>query len=117
MHRFMHVCFGFPGVPKVLDLEPVFSAMSGSDWLRYSATNWIMWTDKTQAEIYNFVIPRIDVGDFVLISPMNVTEMFGRLPPWVWEWINTKSSQAMFSVPNYDNDIMEILKTLSKPQA
>jgi len=89
MHRLMHISFHFPGVPKVRDLEPVISAI-GDDWIRYSVTSWILWTDKPAIEIYNRIRPHLDKDDQVLIIKMEMGEGFGWLSPWIWTWINSK---------------------------
>lgn len=104
MNRFMHVGFAFAGVPKVLDLEPVFNSIAWSDWIRYSPTNWIIHTERQQVEIYNAIVPYIDVGDNLLIAPLNHSELFGRLPEWVWKWLNDKNSQMVFG--NYLNSLL-----------
>jgi hypothetical protein len=81
-HKFIHVGFAFPGALKMRDLEPAFHSL-GDDWIRYSATNWIVWTDKQAFEIFLIVRPFLDDQDQVLITPMNVHEAFGMLAPWI----------------------------------
>jgi hypothetical protein len=89
MHRFVLVTFMFPGVPKMRDLEPIFTTV-GDDWIRISTTTWVIWTAKTTAEIYQIVNPHIDVQDSVMLVGINTLDSFGRLPPWVWTWLNSK---------------------------
>jgi hypothetical protein len=94
MPRFVHVGFAFPGAIKMRDLEPAFYAM-GDDWIRYSITSWIVWTDKPAATIFVMLRPYLDAGDQVLIAPIDVKEAFGSLSPWIWNWINSKSPQPI----------------------
>jgi hypothetical protein len=73
----------------MLDLEPVFYS-TGDDWIRYSATNWLIWTDKSTAALFVTLRPHLDKMDQVLIVPIDIDEPFGSLSPWVWNWINSK---------------------------
>jgi hypothetical protein len=90
MYRFFNVGFYFPGVPKILDLEPAFRA-TGDDWIRYSALSWIIWTNKTAPQIYEYIRPYIDPQDQVLIAPLDFGQCFGMLSPAIWNWINSKN--------------------------
>jgi|ERR1700728_123094 hypothetical protein len=94
MHRFMHVGFTFAGVPKVLDLEPAFYAI-GDDWIRYSATSWIIWTERPATEIFARLRPHIDANDQVWVIKIDLTDSFGSLSPWIWTWINSKIPRAV----------------------
>jgi|SRR6185312_17536046 len=89
MHRFVLVTFMFPGVPKMRDLEPVFTLV-GDDWIRISATTWILWTGRATPEIFQLLNPHIDVQDSIMVVGINPSDSFGRLPPWVWTWLNSK---------------------------
>jgi hypothetical protein len=88
MHRFVHVGFTFPGVPKMRDLELAFTVIG--DWIRYSALSWIVWTDMPTGQIFARLRPYIDSSDNVLIAPLDLTDTAGVQPPWVWEWMNSK---------------------------
>ena|SRR5690242_7381764 len=99
MFRFVHIGFAFPGALKMRDLEPAFNALGG-DWIRYSATNWIIWTDKPSNQIFYMIRAFLDNDDQVLIAPINVHELFGSLQPWIWNWMNSKlSSPAINTNP------------------
>jgi hypothetical protein len=89
MPRFVHVGFSFAGVPKMRDLEPVFSAI-GDDWIRYSQNSWILWTDKSTPEIFWSIRPFIDANDQVMVASMVVDDIFGSMAPWVWNWMKSK---------------------------
>ena len=89
MHKFVHVGLAFPGVPKVRDLEPTITRVS-SDWIRYSVTNWILWTDKRADEIYWALALNLDPQDQVLVAAIDHNQMFGFLSPWMWTWMQSK---------------------------
>jgi hypothetical protein len=86
--RFVHISFAFNGVPKMRDLEPAMTAVG--DWVRYSQLCWIVWTDKPLAQIYLILQHHVDVDDQLLIADVDPRLMFGRLSPWIWQWVNSK---------------------------
>lgn len=88
-HRFIHVGFAFPGVPKMLDLEPVMTRVA-TDWIRYSSTNWILWTDRPVNDIFWQIRFALDPYDQVLVARMDLSDSYGFLSPWIWSWINSK---------------------------
>src|SRR5438067_2116973 len=94
MNQFVHVGLVFPGVPKMRDLEPIFTQIS-DDWIRYSANNWILWTSKNATEVGNALISRIDEQDHFLIVPVDMNFCAGRLAPWIWTWINSKGVKTI----------------------
>ena len=67
-YRMFHVGFMFPGVPKVRDLEADFSALG--DWIRYSQTGWLLWSDKTSGEILRSLMVAVDQTDMIIITPL-----------------------------------------------
>jgi hypothetical protein len=93
MNKFMHVSFVFAGIPKMRDLEPPIQLVS-DDWIRYSATNWILWTARPSTEIVEILVRHIDAQDYVLAAPIALENCTGKLPPWVWVWINGKGKQV-----------------------
>jgi hypothetical protein len=111
MARFVQVTFLFAGVPKVLDLEPVFSAI-GHDWVRLNSMCWILWTDRSSPEIFSWLSPYLDTLDNLIIAPIVYNEIFGRMPPWVWTWMGAKNfgnpiqtGEAVQSYLNYFNQL------------
>ena len=84
MHNFLHVGFAFPGVPRMRDLEPAFYA-TGDDWIRYSATSWIIWTEKPTHVLLLMLRTYLDPNDQVLIVPIHAGNAAGFLAPWIWE--------------------------------
>lgn len=90
-HQMFHINFMFPGVPKVLDLEPHFNGLG--DWVRYSQTGWLLWTDKSARDLLHVLSEVIDPPDMLVISLMPQDGGFAAvLQPWMWNWIKTKMS-------------------------
>lgn len=96
--KLYHISFAFPGVPKMRDLEPAFSD-AGDDWIRISATVWVVYTAKGSAELYYRVIALLDASDQFLITQMTDFQTAGRLPQWAWDWINAKVANSIFTSP------------------
>jgi hypothetical protein len=93
MHRFLHIGFAFPGPPKMRDLEPVLSTLG--DWVRYSATSWILWTDKPTTELFLRIKPHLDAADQFLIAKIDPDDSIGWLSPWIWTWMRSKGVQVV----------------------
>jgi hypothetical protein len=110
MYRFVHISFAFAGVPKMRDLEPAMSLVG--DWVRYSALSWIVWTDKRTEQILATILPFLDGNDNVFIVGMVLRDSMGRLPPWVWAWINSKTSSPSVTT---GNDVLQRLMRLAGP--
>lgn len=89
MSRFIHIGFAFPGAAKTKVLEPVVS--QAGDWIRYSASAWIVWTDKNPDQIYNLLAPHLTTHEQVLIAYLDLPSGYqGWMPKWVWDWISGK---------------------------
>jgi len=97
-HRFVHVGFHFAKTVKMTELEPVFTAI-GSDWLRLSSLSWILWTNKPTPHIFTLLAPHLDTqgGDQVIIAPLDMSQGFGFLSPWIWNWFENKTPGSAFS--------------------
>lgn len=95
MNTFVHIGFSFAGVPKMLDLEPAIASVS-EDWIRYSTNTWILMNPKPLAEIYIALREKIDTEDCILIIPLDLGSCIGRVPDWVWKWLNKNSGGITF---------------------
>jgi hypothetical protein len=89
MDRFLHIGFTWSGVPKTAELEPLFDALS-KDWLRYSPTSWIVWTDRPASDFLYALKPKMGAEDLVLIVGISMSDRNGWQPKWIWEWIDRK---------------------------
>lgn len=87
--KLYNVSFMFPGVIKMRDLEPVFHGLG--DWVRYAGTSWLLWSEKSSAEVMGAIVPAIDPTDNVFITPVDMNDFIGRQPSWIWEWMRSKA--------------------------
>jgi hypothetical protein len=61
----------------------------GSDWLGYNNTSWILWTNKSTITVSEMLTGHLSPYDHLLVFQIGTTEVpTGRLPPWMWDWIN-----------------------------
>jgi hypothetical protein len=110
-NRFVHVGFCFKGVPRILDLEPIFTSFGG-DWIRYSETNWVLWSSFNAYEVFGRLMPRVNPDDQVLAVHFTPDECWGSLPPWMWMWMNSK-------IPGtgvvFGDELRAVIKQLPSP--
>lgn len=97
MSRLFHISFGFPGVPKVRDLELPFSGLG--DWVRINSTTWVLWSAYDQSRLIAGLNASLDSADQYLITEVAPNTAVGRLPEWVWQWINTKRAGSVLLPP------------------
>lgn len=48
---------------------------TAGDWVRYSATNWIVWTDKNAEQIFSILKPHVGNDQFLIVE-VNMSEHF-----------------------------------------
>ena len=60
------------------------------NWLRYNNNSWIIYTDKTPLQLTAIVNNVLLPNDQYLIVKLERGVGVGRLPQWVWNWINTQ---------------------------
>ncbi len=84
--KYLHVSFAWGGVPKSKELEPVFD--SADAWMRYTRDCWIVYTTENAQDWYNRLVPHITTADRMLICELNVSNKYGWLDKWMWEWFN-----------------------------
>lgn len=94
MNKFYHVGCNFAGLPKTADVDGTLNKTIGADWLRYTQNCWIIWTAKNPGEILNVFAPHISLADSVFIAAMDMTDRHGYLPPWCWQWIDSKMGRV-----------------------
>lgn len=88
-YKFLHIGFAFSGPPRVVDLEPIFNG-SDDDWIRYSATSWIVWTQRSANDWYLVVQPHIGPQEQVLVVGLDMNERSGWLTKSIWDWIDIR---------------------------
>ena len=88
-YKFLHIGFVFMGPPRIADMEPLFKA-TGDGWMRYSPSNWIVWTERSAAEWYSIVSPHIAPNEQVLIVGVDMNERHGWLTQTLWDWIDAR---------------------------
>lgn len=75
-------------------LEPAMAAMS-LDWARFAQTGWLLWTNRSIFEITERLKALLDMNDQFLVSAVSTSERTGgRLPQWIWDWINIERDPA-----------------------
>jgi hypothetical protein len=98
-HRFLHIGMNFGEVIKTTELEPVVQAVA-DDWIRYTPTNWIIWTGASNADVAAALRRNLTLNDQFLLFPINPLERDGYHQPWVWEWLNRPRSElGLLSTP------------------
>lgn len=88
----LHVGFSFTGAPKIVELVPVLD--NALDWIRYSDTNWVVWTNSTAVLWYSRLKPHLGPNELVLIIQISPVGAYGLLPKPVWDWLNRDKPMA-----------------------
>lgn len=114
--RLLHVTIAPVHVQPDFDRVKARLNELGRDWIQYSGVSFILWTNKSTITVSEMLSELIEPIDFLLVLPINPLELpAGRLPSWVWEWINrprnistgdvhTPLSPAPHAVNYFDRD-------------
>jgi hypothetical protein len=71
-------------------LEPIVSELA-ADWVRYTSTTWILWTEKSTLTCSEMIRPKLDRGDHFMVVAADISaDAAGTLPKWVWDWMNRR---------------------------
>jgi hypothetical protein len=67
-------------------------AVAGSlgDWVRLTPMTWVIWTERTTAEVGQAFKDKLKSGDIVIAMYLDAREAAGVAPQWLWNWINAK---------------------------
>lgn len=57
------------------------------DWIRLSAFTWYVSTTKSAADIRQLLSKHLLPDDSFIISPVEVRELDGWAPAWIWQWL------------------------------
>jgi hypothetical protein len=101
MPRLVHVGFSPAAAPKLKELEPFFASLG--DWIRYSPTGWLVWTNYTPQQISDYLKPQLNPNDHMLVLFVDPVGHQGWMPPWVWNWIATKMPYSQLGLINTTN--------------
>lgn len=94
MFRVLHVRVIYGDAVPFSDMfEAAINAMA-TDWLRYAAGSWLVWTEKPIPAVNSTLQPWLRSIDSLLILSVNPHEVpGGQMHPSVWEWINRPRDQ------------------------
>jgi hypothetical protein len=94
MNKFLHITVAFAEVPKIKELEPAITTVC-DDWLRYSATTWIIWTGRSANDIAMHLRAYLAPNDQFYIVKIDLSEQQGWLPKWIWDWLNKNRQPSL----------------------
>lgn len=100
--RYLHIGISFGGLQKVTELEPTINAIS-RDWVRYTPTNWIIWTDNSIGLCSHALQAALSQLDQFLILELATAEKDGFHYQWVWNWLNSPRNPITGHVPGRSN--------------
>lgn len=109
--RYLHIGINFGGYPKVAELEPVIESIA-RDWVRYTPSNWIIWTDKTLPLCSHALKAALSQLDQFMIFELATGQKDGFHYTFVWNWLNTPRNPFTGFVPGKDGNA---LAGLGKP--
>jgi len=100
--RFLHV-----GFTLALPLDPARAALIdsvisslGGDWVRYSLTNWVLWTDQSADQVFQRLKPYLYGTEQVLVVGVDMNDRSGWLIPALWQWMDLKPREPSKTLAN-----------------
>jgi hypothetical protein len=89
MHRYVHVSIAYAAIPfDVRRLELPVNSLA-SDWVRYTPTCWILWTDRPLSVVSQTLKAYLGPSDNIMALSINPHDTpAGHMPQWVWDWYN-----------------------------
>jgi hypothetical protein len=90
--KYIHIAYYCP--PPMTELEalhliqPIIN--TADDWLRYTNTNWIVWSSWTPKQWYDkfAAVPQLNQCSILIVKlDLSPENRAGQLPQWVWDWI------------------------------
>jgi hypothetical protein len=90
-YRFVHcgLVFAIPAEQRYAAIDPVFDA-TGDDWVRYSYSSWLIWTEKSADHLFSLLQPFLYPAEQALVVGVDMTFRSGRMHPAIWEWMDLK---------------------------
>ena len=62
------------------------------DWLRINAFTWLIWTDRTTAQVSDHFRAAFGPNDIIVVTYLEPKQAAGSAPQWIWNWINSKAN-------------------------
>lgn len=89
MARFFNLGVAFArGVPRTAEIESSALDWIAPDWLRYTPTNWLLYSEKNAQQLSDLLHPYFPTDHF-LVLPVDVSlGVQGWMSQFVWDWIN-----------------------------
>jgi len=78
------------GIPKVEDVDRVLSISVGDEWIRFSPTQWFVWTSKTTENLTQLLRGAVLPHNQCVVCALSLEAADGAAPEWVWKWLNDK---------------------------
>lgn len=88
MHRYLHlgVAASEWHFKEVMEIIP----MIASDWIFYSGSTWVLWTEHEAAFINGALRAKLGEKAMFLLLEIDLTKpVFGFMPGPIWDWLNT----------------------------
>ena len=85
--RFVHVGISYPLQVNATLVDEAIASES-FDWMRYSWFCYVLWTSSDCETIVRKIlrVPGLE-NSHCLAFVMDITDGYGNLPGWVWDWI------------------------------
>jgi hypothetical protein len=96
--HFVHLGMMFPNVPRTFYFDQILTSLH-EDWLRYSATSWLLHTEKTPDDLALVLQPHLQQDEQMLIVVVDMGQRNGWLAQWIWAWIISRHNPTSPALP------------------
>lgn len=93
-YRFLHISITPINTP--LNRAAIEARLNdlGRDWLCYNTLSFVLWTNKSTVTVAEMIEGHLQPEDQFLVFNFATNELpTGRLPSWIWDWINRPRNQ------------------------
>lgn len=88
-HRFYQIGIQFPTLPRSPAIDSILD-WNNLDWVRFSESNWLIWTDKHANQLYQLIGPHLFQTEQIFIVAIDERDRAGMLTQWIWNWLDAK---------------------------
>lgn len=82
-------------LPRTVVLENLLT-QNATDWIRFSGSQWYVWTQVPIKDLRNAMVGAIIVGEEqFIISSMETLAADGVSKRWIWDWLNDKMQRQL----------------------